>query len=273
MIVWKSDAMNEPTLASRGVGPAEPRVRAVATLRPLHWLALGWRDFTATPVASGAHGVLVTLGGFAILALALRVLPLLPGAFSGFVLIGPILATGLYEISRRRGLGERPTFADAMAAWRRGTRPLVWLGLLLLAAATAWVLASSLLFGVFVHQRIDTPVAFLRYAVVEQGPLAFLLWVVLGGLGSALVFALTAVSPPLLLEREIALRPALLASARAVGDNPMAMAVWAAIIMVATALSIATALVGFVVAIPVIGHATWHAYRDLIDADCLPLRH
>ncbi len=72
-----------------------PEVRVVATLRPLHWLALGWRDFLHTPVASGAHGLLVTLGGLAILALALRFLPLLPGAFSGFVLIGPILATGL----------------------------------------------------------------------------------------------------------------------------------------------------------------------------------
>lgn len=265
--------MNDRTFPSHpSAGSSGPDVRVIAVSRPLHWLALGWRDFLHTPVASGAHGLLVTLGGLVILALALRVLPLLPGAFSGFVLIGPILATGLYEISRRRGLGEQPTLAHAIGAWRRGTRPLVWLGLLLLAAGTAWVLASSLLFGLFVHQRIDSPMAFLRYAVVEQGSLAFLMWVVLGGLGSALVFALTAVSPPLLLEREIALRPALLASARAVGDNPTAMALWAAIIMIATALSIATALIGFVVAIPVIGHATWHAYRDLIDADGLPLR-
>lgn len=253
--------------------PSQPGVRHVPASRPLQWLALGWRDFLRAPVASGAHGLLVAVGGIAILALALRFLPLLPGAFSGFVLIGPVLATGLYEISRRQGRGERPTLAHVAGAWRRGTRPLVWLGLLLLAAGTAWVLVSSLLFGLFVHQSIDGPVAFLRYAVVQQGWLPFLLWIILGGLGSALVFALTAVSPPLLLERDVPLRPALLASVRAVGDNPVTMAVWAALIMVATALSIATAMIGFIVTIPVIGHATWHAYRELIDADRLPLRH
>src|SRR4029077_17388679 len=99
-----------------------------------------------------------------------------------------------------------------------------------------------------------------------------LLWLVLGGLGAAVVFAATAVSPPLLLGRIIDLRAALLTSVRAVGDNPGSMALWATIIMIAVALSMATAMLGFIVTIPVIGHATWHAYRDLVDASSLPLR-
>ncbi len=129
------------------------------------------------------------------------------------------------------------------------------------------------LFALFVATPITGPESFLRYATSTQGDFLFLLWLVLGGLGAALVFAATAVSPPLLLGRVIDLRSALLTSIRAVGENPLAMALWALVIMVATALSMATLMAGFVVAIPVLGHATWHAYRDLVDASSLPLRH
>ena len=130
---------------------AHPRVRHVEAMRPLVWLALGWRDFLYSLAPSALHGLLVTIGGFAILAVTLHFWLLLPGAFSGFVIVGPILATGLYEMSRIRALGREPTLGDALAAWQRGTRPLVCLGLMLLAAATAWVVASALLFKLFAH--------------------------------------------------------------------------------------------------------------------------
>jgi uncharacterized membrane protein len=87
------------------------------------------------------------------------------------------------------------------------------------------------------------------------------------------VFALTAVSPPLLLGRRVTLRRALLTSVRAVGENPAPMFVWALVILVATAGSILTGMLGFLVTVPVLGHASWHAYRDLVDAEGAPLRH
>jgi uncharacterized membrane protein len=101
----------------------------------------------------------------------------------------------------------------------------------------------------------------------------FLIWLAAGGLGAALVFAATAVSPPLLLGRVISLRSAILTSVRAVGENPLALALWATIIMIAMALSIATAMLGFIITVPVLGHATWHAYRDLVDTSSVPLRY
>lgn len=113
----------------------------------------------------------------------------------------------------------------------------------------------------------------MRYVVESQGNILFLLWLILGGLGAAIVFAATAVSPPLLLGRVIDLRGAILTSVRAVGENPIAMGIWATIIMVATALSMAAFMLGFIVTIPVIGHATWHAYRDLVDTSSVPLRY
>jgi uncharacterized membrane protein len=256
--------------------PARPTllpVRRVPVSRPLHWLLLGWRDVTRTPWPSLFHGLLVAAGGLAMLAVSRGHWSLASGAFSGFVLVGPILATGLYELSRLLARGEQPTIKDAITAWRRGTRPLVWLGLLLGAAGTLWVLVSAGLFALFVTTPITGPETFLRYAASTQGNVLFLLWLMLGGLGAAIVFAATVVSPPLLLGRVIDLRSALLTSIRAVGENPFAMAVWALIIMVATALSMATLMAGFVIAIPVLGHATWHAYRDLVDASSLPLRY
>jgi uncharacterized membrane protein len=248
-------------------------VRQVALLRPLVWLRLGWRDLTCTPVASLAHGVLVSCGGGLILLLGAHHGDLLLAAFTGFLLVGPILATGLYELSRLLARGERPGLGDVVQAWRRGTRPLVWLGLLLGAAASAWVLASVILFKLFVGAEIHGTHAFLRYVVLEQGDVAFTLWLVAGGLGAAVVFAATAVSPPLLLGRSVDLRCALLTSVRAVGENPASMALWAAIIMAAMLFSMLTLMLGFVVTVPLLGHATWHAYRDLVDTSQLPLRH
>lgn len=249
-----------------------PPVRTVPLSRPFEWLRLGWQDLHSSFGPSLLHGVFVAVGGLTVLTLTLHAWLLMPGALSGFLLVGPIVCTGLYELSRRKAAGERPRLRHAIDAWRRGTRPLVALGLLLFVAATAWVLVSAMLFKLFVTEPLDSPLRLLRYAVVGQGSWLFFLWLLAGALGAALVFSLTVVSAPLLLDRRVSLRTALLASVRAVGDNPGPMAIWAGLIMLATAASMATMMIGFVFAVPVIGHATWHVYRDLLDVECLPPR-
>ena len=252
------------------IDPPSPQVLPVRTVtadRPFLWLRLGWRDFTRTPWASLLHGLVIAVGGVVILRAGLEHWYLLPGAFSGFVLVGPILATGLYEQSRLLSRGKRPTFADAVNAWRRGTRPLVWLGLWLALLGTLWVLMSAGLFALFVKTPITDAHGFVLYTVRAQGDFLFALWLLAGALGAALVFAATAVSPPLLLGRIVSLRSAILTSVRAVGENPVALAVWATIIMLATAFSIVTAMLGFIITVPVLGHATWHLYRRAIAAD------
>lgn len=247
-------------------------VRTVAFTRPLAWLVLGWRDFARAFGPSLLHGLIVMVGGLGILTIALTAWPILPGAFSGFVLVGPILATGLYELSRRLENGEQPRLAHVFEAWRRGTRPLMVLGILLAIAATLWVGVSALLVQHFVDAPVASLGAFLRHFVAESRWWVFPQWVFIGALGAAIVFGATAVSVPLLLDREIGLRRAILTSVRAVGDNPLAMALWAGLIMALIALSMLTLMVGFAFAVPVVGHATWHAYRELVDADSLPRR-
>ena len=248
-------------------------VRSVDLASPLAWLAAGWRDFVRSPLAGLVHGGFVALGGWVVVLASLRYGWVAPGAFSGFVIVGPILVTGLYEISRLHARGQSAGLSDAVIAWRRGTAPLVWLGLLLAALGTAWVLASALLFTLFAPAALRGPLEFLRYAFAEQGEVLFAMWAVLGGMGVAVVFAVTAVSPPLLLGRRVGVRQALLTSVRAVGENPGPMTLWAIVILVATSASIATGMLGFLVTVPVLGHASWHAYRDLVDAESAPLRH
>ncbi|UCE32864.1 MAG: DUF2189 domain-containing protein [Burkholderiales bacterium] len=253
-------------------GLALPPVRAVPPRRVLHWLAMGWRDFVRVPLASGLHGMIVAAGGMLILLLGLRYWYLIPGAISGFVLVGPILATGLYELSRHLERGEQPGLDVAIAAWRRGTRPLVWLGLVSALAGTLWVLLSAILLALFVTAPITGLNSLLRHVVLSEGSNLFPIWMALGGFGAALLFAVTVVSAPLMLDRDIDFISAVWASVRAVSESPVTMALWALVIAAATGLAMVTAMVGFVVMIPVIGHATWHAYRDVVDASALPPR-
>ena len=159
----------------------QPSVLVVPVLRPLAWLADGWRDLRYAPGVSLLHGFLVTIGGWVIAALALAWLPLLPGAFSGFVLVAPILATGLYEMSRCRERGRPGDMVCALDAWRRGTRPLVWLGLGLALAGTAWVLVSAVLVALFVTAPITGAEAFVRHVVLSQGSNLFPVWVLMTG--------------------------------------------------------------------------------------------
>jgi len=249
-----------------------PPVRAVPLGRPLHWLRLGWRDFTRAFGPSVFHGFVVAAGGLAIVGMSLYFWYLLPGAVSGFLLVGPIIATGLYELSRRLELGERPNLDNVFAAWRRGTRPLVFLGLALASAGALWVLVSVVLIALFVSAPITDMASFLRYVVVSEGSNLFPVWMMLGGLGAALVFASTVVSAPLLLDRDIDLLSAVATSVRAVAESPHAMALWSILIVIATGLAMATFMLGFIVVVPVIGHATWHAYREVVDARALPPR-
>lgn len=256
------------------LGPGAPLpIRHIGLSDPARWLLAGWRDFVRSPLAGLVHGGFVAVAGWIVVLVSLRYGWVAPGAFSGFVILGPILVTGLYEISRLHARGEKAGLRHAVTAWRRGTAPLVSMGVLLAVLGSLWVAASALLFTLFAPAPLRGPLEFLRYAAVEQGELLFTLWAILGGMGVAVVFSLTAVSPPLLLGRRVGFRQALLTSARAVGENPIPMTLWALVILVSTSASIATGMLGFLVAVPVLGHASWHAYRDLVDVEGVPLRH
>lgn len=230
------------------------------------WLGKGWHDLVGIGWPSYLHGILVASTGALLLSATLDAEYLLPGLATAFVIIGPILATGLYGMSRRRAQEQPTGLRDAIWAWRSASRCLFRFSLLLLFAALAWVAVSALLFQLYVNVPIDNAFAFLRY-VLTQETLNFLLWSLLGSLGAAVVFASTVISVPLLLDRDISTWDAILTSIHTVGENPVTMVLWALFIAFATVLSLLTGMLGFIILYPLIGHASWHAYRDLASTD------
>jgi len=254
-------------MSSKQVGPssdpADLEFPEVPAGRWLEWLASGWRDLRRCPLASLAHGLVVALVGAALFAFARDRFWVLVGAFSGFLLVAPVLATGLYELSRSLERDGYAGFDTVRAIWMSGNLRLMRFGLLLALAGTGWVVTSAAMITLWAPQPVDTPAAFLRHVVVGDTWL-FEAWVVMGGLLAAPVFGSSVIAMPLLLDRQTTVLGAVLTSWRVVLANPLPMAVWAGVIMLLTMIGMATALVGLVVLLPLLGHASWHAYRDLV---------
>ena len=246
-------------------------VRVLDRLSPFRWLRAGWRDFRMAPLASMLHGLAFLLAGAAIAVVGWHKHYLLAGAFSGFLLMAPMLMSGLYEVSRRIGRGEQPSMRDVIGVWVHGGGQMARFGVLLAALGTAWVLLSALVILRFVGAAEGGVGDFLRQFVLSPNWLPFVFWLMAGGVFAAIVFAITAVSVPMMLDREVDLRTAVLTSVRAVGANPEAMILWASLVMLVTLVGFVTVL-PLVVLVPVLGHATWHAYVDTVDATALPPR-
>ena len=240
-------------------------IRRIPALRPLGWLARGWRDLWRCPVPGLLHGLVLALFGIGIVLVAGQRFWLLAGSFSGFLLVAPVLATGLYAVSRALERGEPATLATALNAWKPNDGRLVVFGLLLALAGTGWVVTSASLVTGFSRAPIDSPLDFLRVVVLAEQGVLFESWLLLGALLAAPVFASSVVAIPLLLDRNVGVLGAVFTSWRVVMEHPVPMALWAALLMGLTMLGMATAMLGLVVVVPWLAHASWHAYRDLVD--------
>ena len=259
-----------------------PDIRQVALSAPLHWLALGWRDLWRIGWPSLLHGLVLAVFG-ALLAWAARgQFWLLAGAFSGFMVVAPVLATSLYALSRALEHGEPANLRTIVKTWTRwqysrfavqgGYWALVRFGLLLSLAGTGWVLTSAALITALAPAPVNTPADFVNHVMLARQGYLFELWLFMGGLMAAPLFASSVIAMPMLLDRRVDVMQAVLTSWQAVLTNPAALALWAALIMGLTLLGMATALLGLIVIVPWLGHASWHAYRALVDTSTLPER-
>lgn len=263
--------------------PPVTMIRQVTVLQALQWLVLGMRDLVQMRWISLTHGLVLALGGCVIALIAYDRFWLLAGAMSGFLFIAPVLAASLYALSRDL---ESKQVIGWITIWHTWTRwqlthrdkrsndywCMVQFGLLLAIAATGWVLTSAALITLLSPVVIHSPLDFLRYVVGAKEGYLFEIWLALGGFMAAPIFASSVVTMPLLLDRRVSLLRAILISWGVVLKNPVPMAMWAAILLVMTLLGLCSLLLGMVAVVPLLGHASWHAYRDLVDASHLPSR-
>jgi uncharacterized membrane protein len=260
-----------------------PAVHRLDLLRPMHWLMLAWRDMALCGWISFAHGLVLALFGLVILALAHDRFWLMAGALSGFLVVAPVLATSLYALSRALERGEPANVGLVLKTWLNWQNShfnkwgndywcLVQFGALLALAGTGWVVTSAALITLLAPLPIHTPIDFIRHVVLAPQGFLFELWLAVGGVLAAPIFASTVIAMPLLLDRRVTLLTAVLTSWRVVLMNPLPLAFWATLIMGFTLLGLGPLLLGLVFVVPMLGHASWHAYRDLVDVSGLPPR-
>jgi uncharacterized membrane protein len=260
-----------------------PKIKTIGMMQPLVWLVMAWRDIAKAGWISIMHGVAMSVGGIAIVALAHSHFWLLAGALSGFLVVAPVLATSLYGLSRAIEHNETPNFSVVLKTWLNWQNShfnkwdndywcMVQFGALLAAAATGWVVTSAALITLLAPVPINGPLDFVHHVMLAPKGWLFEIWLAVGGVMAAPMFASSVIAMPLLLDRRVTLMQAVLTSWQTVLANPMPMAFWASLIMIFTLLGLGSLMLGLIPVLPMLGHASWHAYHDLVDASHLPAR-
>jgi uncharacterized membrane protein len=242
-----------------------PDVRTVGALAPFGWLASGWRDFRAHPLPSSFYGICFAAMGWLIVITFRHAYEYVSALVTGFFLVGPFLAIGLYELSRRRERGEPAWLAPSLDAWRANVGAIGMFALVLAVILLVWARASLIVFALFFTSEMPTVDRFLDQ-VFSLDSIEFLVaYFCVGGFFAVLVFAISVVSVPMMLDRNTDGIVAVLTSLKTFAANVPAMLVWGLLIGALVAAGFALFFVGLVVTVPVVGHATWHAYRALVE--------
>jgi len=243
-----------------------PGVRALSAAAPFGWLAAGWRDYRACPLASAFYGVCFAAMGWLIVVTFRHAYEYVSALVTGFFLVGPFFAIGLYDLSRRRERGLPGWLAPTLDAWRPNVGAIGMFALVLGVILLVWARASLIVFALFYTGDMPTVAGFVGQMLSPDNLEFVFAYLCVGGFFALLVFAISVVSVPMMLDRDTDGIVAVLTSLRAFGANVPAMIVWGTIIVALTAIGFALFFVGLVVTVPVVGHATWHAYRALVEA-------
>jgi uncharacterized membrane protein len=264
--------MTGMTAARLDLGGDHPvNIHSVGMGRPWAWLRAGWRDMMRSPTVSLGYGLLwvgvsfLLVGGLWFAGQGYWLLPLL----AGFMLMGPLVAVGTYAISRSLERGEEPDLNQALRAWQINTTQIALMGVLLMVFLLAWIRFATLLFALFFGTNIptaDTTLIYTDLLFSTQGIGLIIVGTALGAVLAFAAFALSVVSIPRLLDQpKSSVLEATITSLAVVQKNLKVMLLWGFILSAVTFLGLAAGIIGLAVALPLLGHASWHAYRELVS--------
>jgi uncharacterized membrane protein len=249
--------------------PAEPTPRPGIVLKrlgladPLRWIMLGWRDFIRCPGIGVFYGGCFMVMGWALLKVYEAAPAYVMALSAGFLLMGPFLCLGLYRASQRLELGEKPDFGDSLLAWDTRTGQLAIFGFVLLVLEMLWGRATLVIFAVSFDGMPDLKGSFT--ALTDPQNLGFIVaWLGVGAVFAGLIYAVSVVSIPMILDRQTDAITAGLTSMRLVLTQTPVMLFWGALITVLVVLALLPWFAGLLVVGPVLGHASWHAYRAAV---------
>lgn len=239
-------------------------VRSVPVTRPFIWLSKGWDDLWQHPLPSLAYGVLVSMMG-AIILIYSRHPYFMAAAWVGFLLVGPLFTAGLCELSRSRDVGSPANFQSSLRPLSHNRQSLLKVAQTLMLLAMSWFVFCVALYSGLFGSPAPNIGSTVWGDVLRQLSSAQLMAYLATGLGlSAIVFALSVVTVPMIVERHVNAATAMRTSLRVAARDFPALMVWAALIVLLVLMGFATGLIGMVIVFPLLGHATWHAYGELV---------
>lgn len=262
-----TDAHHAPAPAPGGGLPFAGQINRIATPDPWLWLAAGWRDLIARTLYSVGYGALFVALGYAVTlglyqaGLTYMIWPMA----AGFILVGPLLCTGFYEISRRLEAGEALNWGAVLMAWLGHERAVFGAGLALVFFMILWIRVAALIYAInFPYTGLSVEEMTVKTFFTAEGATMLAVGTAIGAGLAFVAFLLSALSLQTMIGHDTYFLPAVLISVLAVTRNFWPMMIWAAIITVTTAVGLAAVVVGLALTLPLIGHASWHAFRALV---------
>lgn len=252
------------------VPPIPPRIRAIDLEDVRDALRAGGADFKAEPKFGIVIGLIYALAGIAMMAGIAGAAPIwaIIPLMLGFPLVGPFVAVGFYEISRARAEGRKPTWGDVLRLMlAQRNRELVWMAMVVLFVFWIWIYQVRLLLALWLgFAAFSDPASFASVAFTTPAGIGFLInGTIVGGLLALVLFSLTVTAIPLLLDQDRDIVTAMIASVRSVLASPRPMLSWAVFVAVCLFIAMLPAFLGLAIALPILGHATWHLYTKTVE--------